>query len=126
MASKRTILLWTLQGLLAALFLFAGVMKLITPAETLAQQAHMSGSFLKFIGVVEVLGALGLVLPNLLHIQEGLAPLAAAGLVILMIGATVVTLKQGGGASALIPAITGLLCAFVAYSRWRGPNASAV
>ena len=121
MAAKRTILLWVLQILLAVVFLLAGVMKLITPAATLAQQAHMSGAFLKFIGVLEVLGGLGLLLPNLLHIQEGLAPLAAAGLTILMIGATVVTLKQG--AMALIPAITGLLCAFVAYSRFRLPSA---
>ena len=125
MASKRTIVLWVLQVLLAALFLFAGVMKLITPAQALAQQAHMPGSFLKLVGVLEVLGALGLVLPTLLHIQEVLTPLAAAGLTILMIGATIVTLVQNGRALALIPAITGALCAFVAYGRFRRPSATA-
>jgi hypothetical protein len=74
--------------------------------------------FLRFIGVVEVLGALGLVLPGLLRIRPDLTPLAAAGLVIIMIGATVTSLKMGF-AAALIPLVVGLLLAFVAYGRWK-------
>lgn len=116
---KMPVLLWVLQGLLAALFLFSGVMKLITPMQQLQQQAHLSGAFMKFIGVLETLGALGLILPGLLRIRQGLTPLAAAGLFLLMIGATVVTLMQGAGALAAIPVVVGLLCAFVAYQRWR-------
>ncbi len=96
-------LLWTLQGLLAALFLFAGVFKLILPAQALEQQAHMSGLFLKFIGVCETLGGLGLILPGIFRKREELTPLAAAGLVIIMIGATVVTIMQGPAATAWIP-----------------------
>ena len=75
--------------------------------------------FLRFIGVVEVLGALGLILPGLLRIRQELTPLAAVGLVIIMIGATVVTLAMGSILAALIPLGTGALAAFVAYGRWR-------
>ncbi len=82
----------------------------------------LPGLFMRFIGVAEVLGAIGLILPGLLRIRPGLTPLAAAGLVIIMIGATVVTLMGGSVAMALIPLIplvVGLLAAFVVYGRWR-------
>jgi len=69
--------------------------------------------------VAEVLGAIGLILPRLLRIRPGLTPLAAAGLVVIMLGATVVTLSIGPVAPALFPLIVGILCAFVAYGRWR-------
>ena len=67
----------------------------------------------------EVLGALGLILPGLLKRRTGLTPLAAAGLVIIMIGATVVTLASMPPSWAVLPVVTGLLAAFVAYGRWR-------
>jgi hypothetical protein len=111
--------LWIVQGLLALLFLFAGGMKLVLPLEALAGQTPLPGWFLRFIGVAEVLGALGLILPWLLRIRPGLTPLAAAGLVIIMMGATVLTLAGGEVTSALIPLVVGLLAAFVAYGRWR-------
>jgi hypothetical protein len=69
--------------------------------------------------VAEVLGGLGLVLPGLFRIRTGLTPLAAAGLAIVMIGATVVGLAGGDVPSALIPLAVGLLLAFVAYGRWQ-------
>jgi DoxX-like protein len=111
--------LWIIQGLLALLFLFAGGMKLVLPIEEMTKQMALPGLFLRFIGVAEVLGAIGLILPELLGIRPGLTPLAAAGLVIIMIGATVVTLASGGVGQALIPLVVGLLAAFVAYGRWR-------
>jgi len=119
-----TYALWIIQGLLAALFLFAGGTKLILPLDVLMSmgspnQVALPGWFVRFIGVVEVLGALGLILPGLLRIRPGLTPLAAAGLVIIMIGATVLTLAADGVAPALIPLVVGLLSAFVAYGRWR-------
>jgi hypothetical protein len=80
----------------------------------------MPGWFLRFIGVAEVMGGLGLVLPGLTGIRPGLTPLAAAGLVIIMIGATVLTLATGGPAAALMPLVTGLAAAFVAHGRWGG------
>jgi multisubunit Na+/H+ antiporter MnhG subunit len=73
--------------------------------------------FLKFIGVCEVLGALGLVLPGLFRRQQYLTALAATGLTILMIGAVVITVMTMGVAASLTPLIVGILCAFVAYGR---------
>jgi hypothetical protein len=114
-----TYALWIVQGLLAALFLFAGGMKLVLPLEKLTGPVSLPGPFLRFIGVAEVLGAIGLILPGLLRIRTSLTPLAAAGLVIIMIGATVIGLVAGDVAMALIPLVVGLLSAFVAYGRWR-------
>ena len=114
-----TYALWIVQGLLALLFLFAGGMKLVLPIEALTAQMPMPGLFVRFIGVAEVLGAIGLILPGFLRILPGLTPLAAAGLVIIMIGATALTLLSGQGALALMPLVVGLLAAFVAYGRWR-------
>jgi hypothetical protein len=113
--------LWVAQGLLAAIFLFAGGIKLITPIEEIISQMPipLSGSFVRFIGVCEVLGAIGVILPWLLGIRPGLTPLAAAGLVIIMIGAVAYTVSAGDVASALIPLVVGLLAAFVAHGRWR-------
>jgi len=116
-----TYALWIVQGLLALLFLFTGGMKLVLPLEVMTEQMPLplAGWFLRFIAVAEVLGALGLILPGLFGIRPGLTPLAASGLVIIMIGATVLTLVGGDVAPALIPLVVGLLSAFVAYGRWR-------
>ncbi len=111
--------LWIVQGLLALLFLFAGGMKLVLPLEKLTGPVPLPGLFVRFIGVAEVLGALGLVLPGLLRIRPGLTPLAAAGLVLLTIGATAYQLAAGQVESALFAVAVGLLAAFVAYGRWR-------
>jgi uncharacterized membrane protein YphA (DoxX/SURF4 family) len=110
-------LLWIVQGLLAALFLFSGSMKLILPLQAMAMPVPLPGLFLRFIGVAEVLGAIGLILPGLLGIRPGLTPLAAGGLVIIMTGATVITVLGGGILSALVPLIVGVLAATVAYGR---------
>ena len=119
-----TIALWIVQVLLAALFLFAGGTKLVLPIDVLTSmgspnQVHLPGLLIRFIGVCEVLGALGLVLPGLLRVKPGLTPLAAGGLVIIMIGATVLTIAGDGIGPALVPLVVGLLTAFVAYGRWR-------
>jgi uncharacterized membrane protein YphA (DoxX/SURF4 family) len=121
-SQKTVVLLWIVQGLLALVFLFAGAMKFIIPIEEMTKQVPLPGLFLRFIGVAEVLGAIGLILPGLLRIRPGLTPLAAAGLSIITVGATVVTLMIGGGATALFPLVVALLSAFVAYSRWRIPS----
>jgi uncharacterized membrane protein YphA (DoxX/SURF4 family) len=111
------ILLWIIQVLLALLFLFGGVMKLIMPIEAMTQQVHLPGLFLRFIGVCEVLGGIGLIVPAMVRIRPELTPLAAALLVIIMIGAVVLTLMTGTIGQALMPLVTGLLLAFVAYGR---------
>jgi hypothetical protein len=114
--------LWIVQVLLALLFLFAGGMKLVLPLEALAGPVALPGLFVRFIGVAEVLGAIGLILPGIVRIWPVLTPLAASGLVIIMIGATVLTLVgvvPVGAAMALIPLVVGILSAFVSYGRWR-------
>jgi hypothetical protein len=110
-------LLWTIQNALALLFLFAGAVKLVLPIEAMAGTFGLPGPFLRFIGVAEVLGALGLVLPGLLRIQTSLTPVAAAGLLIIMIGATAITAQAGPLATAVVPFVVGLLAAMVAYGR---------
>jgi uncharacterized membrane protein YphA (DoxX/SURF4 family) len=115
-----TYALWILQILLGLLFLFSGSMKFVmSVAEMTKDIPWMPGWFLHFIGVMEILGGFGLILPSLLRIRPGLTPLAAACLVIIMIGATVITLSATGIGPAMIPLIVGILCVFVAYGRWR-------
>jgi uncharacterized membrane protein YphA (DoxX/SURF4 family) len=113
----RNYSLWVIQWLLALLFLWAGVLKLVMSLESLKGPVALPGLFVRFIGVAETLGGIGLILPWLLRIKPILTPLAAAGLVIIMIGATVITLMSGGGALALFPATIGVLLVFVAYFR---------
>ncbi|HEV8496832.1 MAG TPA: DoxX family protein [Gemmatimonadaceae bacterium] len=118
--TKRTsALLWTVQVLLALVFLFAGGMKLVMPIEMLKGPVALPGAFLRFIGVCETLGAIGLILPGVLRIKPGLTPLAASGLIVIMIGATVVTLIGGMVGPAIVPVVVGSLAAFVAHGRWR-------
>lgn len=118
------ILLWVIQILLALLFLFAGVTKLVLPMEVLMamgspNQVRLPGLLLRFIGVCEVLGALGLILPGVFRRRQDLTPLAAAGLVVIMIGAVILTAIGEGPVAAIGPLVVGLLCAFVAYGRWK-------
>jgi uncharacterized membrane protein YphA (DoxX/SURF4 family) len=119
--------LWIAQGLLTIIFLVAGGSKLVMSVEAMnsAAKLPLPGLFLRFIGVCEVLGAIGLILPGLLHIRPDLTPLAAAGLAVITIGATVITLMGGDVALALIPLAVSLLAAFVAYRHWhRGATRS--
>jgi hypothetical protein len=117
MTRRRNLELWTTQWLLALLFLFAGGMKLVLPVAALSSQMPLPGPFLRFIGAAEVFGALGLILPGILGSQRWLTPLAAGGLVIIMAGATALTLATGGGAVAVIPLATGSLAGLVAVGR---------
>ena len=114
-----TLALWIVQVLLALLFVFAGGIKLVLPLDQLAGPFPLPGPFLRFIGAAELLGGLGLILPAALRIRPGLTPLAAAGLVIIMIGATVITLLAREFGGAAISFVVGVLAAFVAYGRWR-------
>lgn len=111
--------LWTIQGLLALLFLFVGSIKLILPLDALQAQMiiPLPGLFIRFIGGIEVAGALGLILPKLTRIKPWLTPLTACGLALEMIGATGYTLLGGGGALALFPMMVGLLAGVLAFGR---------
>lgn len=116
---RVTVALWVLQALLAAVFLFAGGMKLVLPADALTAQTPVPAAFLRFIGTIEVLGALGLVLPGLFRIRTDLTPVAAAGLVIVMSGAMGFTMAGHDAPLAWIPGLIGLLAGAVAYGRSR-------
>ena len=113
--------LWVVQGLLALAFLAAGGMKLTTPIEQL--KANMPwvngsmGSLVRFIGFVELLGALGLILPAATRIVPRLTPLAARGLTVVMLLAVITHLGRGELAMSIPALLLGGLAAFVAWGR---------
>ena len=117
---KNNTLLWIVQGLLAAMFLLAGVPKLVMSAQQVAAPGpiQLSVGFIRFIGVCEILGAIGMILPGVTGIGPGLTPVGAGGLLIIMSGATVINLIDGATALALFTAILGALAGLVAYGRW--------
>lgn len=113
------IALWVGQGLLAALFMFAGGFKLVASAEMLSQgPVVLPLAFIRFIGACEVLGAIGLILPGVFRIHRELTPLAAAGLVIIMIGATTLTAMSGEVSGAIMPFVVGVIAITIARGRW--------
>ena len=120
---RNNIVLWVLQVLLAALFIFAGGFKLVATPEQM-QPSTLPVGFLRFIGAMELLGGIGLIVPWLTQIRRSLTPLAAWGLVIIMIGAVVISARDLGVSTAVLPFITGLLLTVVA--RGRSGSAAAV
>lgn len=120
-------LLWVLAALLAVAFLGAGMMKIVTPREKLVEKmswaAHASDGQVKALGVVEVLGAIGVVLPAIVDIAPILVPIAATGLAVTMAGAVVVHVKEKEPIASAVPAIVlGLIAVVVAWGRF-GPYA---
>jgi uncharacterized membrane protein YphA (DoxX/SURF4 family) len=119
-AGKRiNVAIWIVQVLLACLFLFAGGAKLVLPIAEMTKQFPLPGQFLRFLGVVELAGAVGLILPSLLRIRPYLTPLAAGGLVIVMSGATAISMAGGTVAPAIPPFIVGCLAGLVLLARTR-------
>ena len=119
--SKSNYAVWTVQVVLGLLFLWAGAIKIILPPENLAGPVPLPVLFMRFIGVVEALGGLGLILPGLLGIRRVLTPLAAMGLAIVMVGAIVIGVIGGPIFGAIFPLVVLLLLGWVAYERrnWR-------
>jgi uncharacterized membrane protein len=119
------IALWVVAGLLAVAFLAAGLMKVTTPKAKLVERlpwaADYSDGQVKGIGIVEVLGAVGLILPGITGIAPVLVPLAATGLAIVMVLAAIMHLRRGDGFAAVVPNIVLFaLAVFVAWGRF-GP-----
>jgi uncharacterized membrane protein YphA (DoxX/SURF4 family) len=116
------ILLWIVQILLALLFLFAGASKFLMSAEDMAAQGgspvELPMWFIRSIGACEIAGAIGLVVPWATGIKRGLTPTAAGLLIVIMVGAVVVS-AMGSIGMAVLPFIVGLLLAFVAWGRRR-------
>ena len=113
------IVLWIIQILLSLLFLFSGSMKFIMSAEQMNEGAPFALPiwFIHFIGICEILGAIGLIVPWLTGIKRGLTPLAASLLVVIMIGATVISAMMSISI-AIVPFVVGLLLLFVARGRY--------
>jgi putative oxidoreductase len=114
------IVLWIIQILLGLLFAFSGSMKFIMSAEQMNEGAPVAWPawFLHFIGICEILGAIGLIVPWLTGIKRGLTPLAASLLIIIMIGATVVSAMMSIPI-AIVPFVVLLLLIVVAWGRSR-------
>jgi len=120
------IALWIVAGLLAVLFLASGSMKLIQSKEKLVASGMgalepFSPGVIKTIGALEILGAVGLILPAVLDIAPVLVPLAAVGLALLMAGALITHLRRHETQPAVVTLILLALAAFVAWGRF-GPH----
>jgi putative oxidoreductase len=114
------LVLWVLQVLLAVAFLAHGWLLLFPPANMVAEMNASIGLALRyFIGVAEVLAAIGLTLPGITRIMPWLVPCAAAGLMIVMISATIFHATRGEVGSAITTAILLAIITFVAYMRWK-------
>ena len=114
------ILLWVLQALLAAAFLAHGLLLLMPPAEIAAQMnAALPRSFWVFLGVAEVAAAIGITLPGATRIQPWLVPAAAAGIMFVMVSATIWHVVRGEISSAVITLVLLVMATYVTYMRWR-------
>lgn len=112
--------LWLLQALLAVAFLAHGGLFLFPPAEMVdLMNASIPPGFRIFIGVAEVLAAAGLILPGITRVLPWLIPWAAAGLMVVMVGATVLHEMRDEIGSAITTAILFVVATFVAYMRWK-------
>ncbi|WP_167138562.1 DoxX family protein [Diaminobutyricimonas sp. TR449] len=116
------IALWIVAGIAALLFLAAGAMKALQPKEKLATSMGWVDDFstpqVKLIGIAEVLGALGLILPALFNTATILVPIAATGVAVIMIGAMVVHARRGEAQMSPINVVLFALAAFVAVGRF--------
>jgi uncharacterized membrane protein YphA (DoxX/SURF4 family) len=113
------ILLWVLQVLLAAAFLAHGLLFLFPSPEMLELMKFIPTPFRIFVGVAEVLAAVGLTLPGVTRIQPWWIPCAAGGLMMVMIGATILHINRGEISSAITTAILFVVITFVGYMRWK-------
>jgi putative oxidoreductase len=119
-SKKTSVVLWIVQGFLALFFVLgSGAPKLFLSVDMLPLPVPLPEAFVKFIGVGEVLGGIGLILPGVLHTRPWLTTLAAMGLVVVTISATVYQLLARQPESAVFAAVMCLLAAFVAFGRWR-------
>jgi uncharacterized membrane protein YphA (DoxX/SURF4 family) len=120
------VVLWIVASLLAAAFLASGMMKVSRPAPKLVEAGmgwvdDLPLGLVRFIGVTEILAAIGLILPPLVDIAPILTPLAATGIVVIMIGAIITHTRRKDGAGIIIGnTVLLLLAAFVAWGRF-GP-----
>lgn len=119
--------LWIVAGLLAVAFTVGGISKLAIPKEKIADLpgGEWVGTFsrgaVKCLGVLDLLAALGLILPAMLDVVPVLVPLAAVGIALLMVGAVIVRLRHGASKAILVDAVYLGLAGFLAWGRF-GPE----
>ena len=113
------IILWVLQVLLALAFLAHGWILLFPSPEILAGMSSLPRAFWIFLGVAEVLAAVGITLPGITRILPWLVPCASAGLMVVMISATIFHIARGEVISAIVTAILFVMATYVAYMRWK-------
>ncbi len=120
------IALWVAAGILAAMILFAGLVKAVTPKDKLRLREGMAwtedvpAGLIRFVGVAEVLAAVGLILPRALDILPILTPIAAVGVAITMAGAVVIHLRRGETFAIVVPLVLMGLAIFVAWGLFAG------
>lgn len=120
MNKLMNVVLWILQALLAAVFLWHGQLMVAPPAEFVdIMNAQMGVGLRLFIGVAEILAAFGLILPAATRILPKLTVWAGVGLMIVMVSATVLHIFRGEYSSAVFAAVLLLLVTFVTYMRWK-------
>ncbi len=113
--------IWIIQSVLAALFILHGIAMFNPPAtvqESVVKKMGFSLGFFKIIGTLEVLGGLGLILPSWTRVMPVLTPLAALGLVVIMLGAVVSHARQAEGKQTVATSVVTLLAIFIAVGRF--------
>lgn len=118
MSKSKNITLWIIQTLLALLFIFTGTLKLVLPLDVLMAQTPLPGLAIRLIGLLELIGAFGLILPGIFKMSKGLTSRAALGLIILMIAAAISTVVTMGWILAILPIVIGALLIPIACGRW--------
>jgi putative oxidoreductase len=117
------ITLWIVQGLTAALMLMSAFMKIATPIPELSAKWKWTGELpqqvVRMLGIVDLLGGIGIILPAILKIKPGLTPLAAVGVVLLMISATVFHISRGESSVIAFNIILMLFASFIAWGRYK-------
>ena len=115
-------ILWILQAVLAAMLLWAAFMKLLKPVAEISTMwpwaGQVSAGFVKFTGIIDLLGAVGLVFPALLRIRPWLTPLAATGIVLLMIAASIFHVSRGEASLIGFNIVVAAIAAFIAWGRY--------
>lgn len=115
--------LWIAQGVLAATLLWAAYMKLFVPIAQLSAMwpwtAQIPALAVKLTGVVDLLGAVGLVLPAMLRIKPGLTPIAAVGIIVLMVCASVFHISRGEASVIGVNIFFTVVALFIAWGRWK-------
>ena len=117
------IALWIVQGLLAIVFLMSGFMKISQPKDKVKEKGltyveDFSEGQIRLIGILEILGAVGLILPALTGILPVLTPLAAVGLALTMVVAAITHLRRKEYSMTVLNIVLMGLALFVAYGRW--------